>query len=70
MPFHSAISMNLKLKEEPKNARSFQPLMEEDSSAALELICLVFNIRKKVCGVLYSFISFLKNLMKEKHIIC
>jgi len=34
--------------------------MEEDFSVALELICLAFNIRKEVCGVLNSFLSFLK----------
>jgi hypothetical protein len=50
--------MSLKLKEEPKNARSFQTLMEEDYGVALELICLVLKIRKKVCGVIDSFISF------------
>jgi hypothetical protein len=27
---HSTISMSLKLKEEPKNAPSFQTLMEKD----------------------------------------
>jgi hypothetical protein len=30
--------------------------MEEDSSVAFELICLDFNIRKKVCGILDSFL--------------
>jgi hypothetical protein len=34
--------------------------MEEDSSVALELICLAFNIRKEVCGILDSLFSFLK----------
>ncbi len=34
--FHSAISMSLKLKKEPKNAPSFQTLMEEDFGVALE----------------------------------
>jgi hypothetical protein len=51
--------MCLKLKE-LKNAPSFQTLMEEDFGVALELICLASNIRKKVCGFLSSFISFLK----------
>jgi hypothetical protein len=57
---HLTISMSLKLKEKPKNAPSFQTLMEEDSSVALELICLASNIRKEVCGVLNNFLSFLK----------
>jgi hypothetical protein len=34
--------------------------MEEDSSVTLELICLVSNIEKEVCGVLVSFLSSLK----------
>jgi hypothetical protein len=61
--------MSLKLTEEPQNAPSFQTLMEEDSSVAFELICLAFNIRKEVCEVLNSFLSFLKKLTKE-HLIC
>jgi hypothetical protein len=47
--------MSLKLIEEPKNAPSFQTLMEEDFGVAFELICLAFNIRKKGCGILNSF---------------
>jgi hypothetical protein len=58
--FHSTISMSLKLKEKPRNAPSFQTLMEEDFGVALELICLTSNIRKEVCGVLDNFLSFLK----------
>jgi hypothetical protein len=62
---HFAISMTLKLRE-PKNAPSFQTLMEEDSNVAFELICLASNIRKKVCEVLDSFLSFLKNFDERK----
>jgi hypothetical protein len=40
--------MNMKLRKEPKNAPSFQTLMEEDYGVAFELICLAFNIRKEV----------------------
>ncbi len=36
---NSTISITLKLRAQPKNAPSFQTLMEEDSSVALELIC-------------------------------
>jgi hypothetical protein len=64
--FHFAISMSLKLKEKPKNAPSFQTLMEEDFGVALELICLVSNIRKEVCGVLNIFLSFLKKFDERK----
>jgi hypothetical protein len=45
--FHFAISMSLKFTKEPKNAPSFQTLMEEDCSVAFELICLAFNIEKR-----------------------
>ncbi len=41
--------------------------MEEDFSVALELIWLAFNIRKEVCGVLNSFLSFLKKFDKKTH---
>jgi len=34
--------------------------MKEDFALALELICLTSNIRKVVCKVLDSFLSFLK----------
>ncbi len=64
--FHSTISMSLKLKEEPKNAPSFQTLTEEDFGVALELICLAFNIRKEVFRVLDIFISFLKKFDERK----
>jgi len=40
--------------------------MEEDFSVAFELICLASNIRKEVCGVLNSFLSFLKKFNKRK----
>jgi hypothetical protein len=40
--------------------------MEEDYGVALELICLVFNIRKEVCGVLDSFLSFLKEIDERR----
>jgi hypothetical protein len=63
--FHSTISMSLKLRE-PKNAPSFQTLMEEDSNVAFELICLASNIRKEVCEVLDSFLSFLKKFDERK----
>jgi hypothetical protein len=33
---------------------------------ALELICLAFNIKKNVCGVLNSFLSSLKKFDERK----
>jgi hypothetical protein len=67
---HFDISMSLKLKEKPKNAQSFKTLMEEDFGVIVELICLAFNIRKEVCGVLDIFLYFLKKFDEKKHIIC
>jgi len=64
--FHSAISMSLKLREELKNTPSFQTLMKKDFGVALELICLAFNIRKEVCGILDSFLYFLKKFDERK----
>jgi hypothetical protein len=64
--FHFAISMSLKLKEEQKNAPSFQTLVEEDFGVALELICLASNIRKEVCGILDIYLSFLKKFDERK----
>jgi hypothetical protein len=40
--------------------------MEEDSNVTLELICLSFNIKKEVCGVLNSFFYFLKKNEERK----
>ncbi len=52
---HSAIFMSLKLKE-PKNAPSFQILMEKDFGMALEFICLASTIKKE--AELWSFTYF------------
>ncbi len=58
------------IEKKLENAPSFQTLMEEDSSVALELICLASNIRKEVCGVLDNFLSFLKKFDERKsHIL-
>jgi hypothetical protein len=58
--------MSLKLIKERKNAPSFQTLMEEDFGVALELTSLASNIRKEVCGVSNSFLSFLKKFDERK----
>jgi hypothetical protein len=58
--------MSLKLIKEPKNASSFQILMEEDFGVGLELTFLASNIRKEVCRVLDSFLSFLKKFDERK----
>jgi hypothetical protein len=43
--------------------------MEKGPSVALKIICLASNFKKKVCGVLNSFLSFLKKFDERKHII-
>jgi hypothetical protein len=63
---HSTISISLKLKNELENAPSFQTLMEEDFGVALELICLVSNIRKEVCGFLNNSFLFFKTFDEKK----
>jgi hypothetical protein len=63
---HSAMSMSSKLKEENQIVFSFESLMEEDSIIANELALLAFNIIKKVCDVLNSFLSFLTKYRKKK----
>jgi hypothetical protein len=63
---HSTMSMSLKLKEENQVVLSFESLMEEDSIIVNELALLVFNIRKEVCGVLDSFLSFLTKYKNKK----
>jgi hypothetical protein len=40
--------------------------MEEDFNVTPKLICLACNIRKEVCGVLDSFLSFLKKFDERK----
>jgi hypothetical protein len=61
--------MNFKLKEEPKNAPSFQTLMEEDYGVAFKLICLDFNIRKEVwVDASYNGLETTKFLVTKAHI--
>jgi hypothetical protein len=61
--------MSLKLKEENKIVLSFEILMEDDLIIVDELVLLVFNIRKEVCGVLDSFLSFLMKYETKKPMI-
>ncbi len=60
MPFPWAWNWEL------ENAPSFQTQMEKKFGVALELNCSASNIRKEVCGVLNSFLSFLKSFDKRK----
>jgi len=61
--------MSLKFKDEIDSA-TFDNLMEEDGNVVYELSCLASNIKKEVVQVLESFLSFLKNMKKERSIIC
>jgi hypothetical protein len=56
---HFVISMSLKLNEENQVVFSFERLMEKYLVIVDELALLVSNIRKEVCDVLHSFLSFL-----------
>jgi hypothetical protein len=51
--------MNLNLKEENQIVLSFESLMEKNSIIVDELVLLVSNIRKEVCGMLHYFLTFL-----------
>jgi len=58
--------MNLKFKEESQMFLHFESLMGDDSIFIDELVLLVSNIRKEVCGVLDSFLSFLTKYENKK----
>jgi hypothetical protein len=58
--------MNLRLKEENQVFLSFEILMDDDSIIANELALMVSNIRREVCGVLGSFLSFLTKYKNKK----
>ncbi len=63
---NSIISLSLKLKKDSEPLPSFEHLMEDEYNLAKELALLASNIRKEVCGVLYSFLSFLKKYEENK----
>ncbi len=63
------ISINLKFKDEIETLTSFDNIMEKDASVALELTYLASNIKKKVYGVLDSFLSFFLIYKEKKPII-
>jgi hypothetical protein len=66
--FNSTISISLKLKVKPKNAPSFQTLMEQDSNMAFELIYWLPTSIKRF--LLNYFLSSLKKYEEKKLIIC
>jgi hypothetical protein len=40
--------------------------MDDDSTIIFELFLFTYNIKREVCGVLDSFLSFLKNYEERK----
>ncbi len=66
---NSAMSMSLKSRGEIDYI-TFDNLMKEYGNVVYELSCLVFNIKKLIVQVLYSFLSFLKKYEKRNCIIC
>jgi hypothetical protein len=55
------------MREKVEIAPTLYNLMDDDSRVAIDLFLLVSNI---MCGVLDSFISFFKNMKKEKLTTC
>jgi hypothetical protein len=62
--------MSSKLKEKVGFILVLDKLMDDDFSVAFELFLLASNIKKELCDVLDNFLSFLKNMMKEKITTC
>ncbi len=52
----STISLSLKLKEKVEFAPTLNNIMNDDFGVVFELSLLLFNVGKKVCGVLHSFL--------------
>jgi hypothetical protein len=58
--------MSSKLKEDVGIAQSLNQFMDDDFAIILELSLFISNIKKEVCGVLDSFLSFLRKYEKRK----
>ncbi len=56
----------MKLKEDNAPLAYFESLMEDEPSVVEKLVLLTSNIRKEVCGVLDSFLSFLRTYEEKK----
>jgi hypothetical protein len=57
--------MSLKLFFKNGISSSLEDLIDDDSIVTFELSLLASNIKRKVCGVLDSFISFFKKYEKK-----
>jgi hypothetical protein len=66
---NATMIMSLKLKEEYGISSNLKDLIANNSIVALELSLLASNIRRKICGVLDGFLSFLRKLneMNKSH---
>jgi hypothetical protein len=62
----SAIIMCLKFREKFTNLSTLINLIDDDFGIPFELSLFVSNIRKEVCGVWDSFLSFLRKFEKRK----
>jgi hypothetical protein len=58
--------MCLKFREEITNLFALVSLIDDDSRIAFELFLFASNIKREACGVLDSFLSFLKKFEKIK----
>jgi hypothetical protein len=58
--------MGFELKEDVGIAQTLNQFMDDDFAIIFELSLFIFNIKKEVCGVLDSFLSFLRKYEKRK----
>jgi hypothetical protein len=62
--------MSSKLKEDVGIVQNLDQFMNDDSTITFKLFLFTSNIKKEVCSVLDSFLSFLKNYEKRKVVTC
>jgi hypothetical protein len=62
--------MCLKFKEEITNPYALISLIDDDFGIIFELSLFASNVKRVVCHVLDSFLSFKKKLKKEKLTTC
>jgi hypothetical protein len=58
--------MSSKLKEDVGIVQNLDQFMDDDSTITFEMSLFTSNIEKEVCGVLDSFLSFLRNFEERK----
>jgi hypothetical protein len=59
--------MGSKLKEDVGIAQTLNQFMDDDFAIILELSLFISNIKKEVCSVFDSFLSFLRKYEKKAH---